>query len=224
MTNRIIKAVVFMGSARDISPPWGGSTRLGDRVLKWVIQNLQERSSTCGSDNISYEVTVYDPLVVFAPNGALAHSGGELTAPHFFMKKDEVPLATQEMANTIKAADCYIVVTPEYNHSIPPALTSMMGHFGGSNYAYKPCGIVTYSPSPWGGMRAAMALRPFLAELGCLSVSKLVGFGNAGELFNEDGTASDSQHRMLKQFPDMLRQLEWLTIATMNQRLIADLP
>ena len=35
---------------------------------------------------------------------------------------------------SIKAADGYVVVTAEYNHSLPPALTSLMGHFGGSNY------------------------------------------------------------------------------------------
>ena len=62
-----------------------------------------------------------------------------------------------------------------------------MGTFGGSNYTLKPSAIVTYSPGPWGGMRAAVALRPFLSELGCLPVSKLTGYPDAGELFNEDG-------------------------------------
>ena len=48
-----------------------------------------------------------------------------------------------------------MVVSPEYNHSVPPALSGLMGAFGSSNYLYKPAATVTYSPSPWGGMRCA---------------------------------------------------------------------
>merc|ERR1711924_537998 len=121
-------------------------------------------------------------------------------------------------------ADCYVVVTAEYNHSIPPALSSMLGHFGVSNYANKVSAIVTYSPSPWGGMRCAMALRPLLSELGCLPVSKLAAFPNAGELFNEDGTPTDPEHRMLKQLPAMLGQLEWAAIAFANMRNAGIMP
>ena len=29
-----LKTVVFLGSARNVVPPWGGCARLGDRVLK----------------------------------------------------------------------------------------------------------------------------------------------------------------------------------------------
>lgn len=56
-----------------------------------------------------------------------------------------------------RAADCYVVVSPEYNHTVPPALAGLMGAFGGSNYIYKPAATVTYSPSPWGGMRCALS-------------------------------------------------------------------
>ena len=91
---------------------------------------------------------------------------GELTAPTFFLK--ELPPETQALQDTIRNADCYIIVSPEYNHSVPPALASLMGHFGGSCYAFKPSSIVTYSPGPWGGMRAAMAIQVMAHELGCL--------------------------------------------------------
>jgi hypothetical protein len=39
-----IRTVIFMGSARDISPPWGGDSRLGTRVLNWVTATVQNRS------------------------------------------------------------------------------------------------------------------------------------------------------------------------------------
>merc|ERR1712227_584758 len=88
--------------------------------------------------------------------------------PHFFYKPGQAPAGMEAMAKTITDADCFIVLTPEYNHSITPAISGMMGHFGGSRYAKKASGMITYSPGPYGGARGAVALRPFLSELGCL--------------------------------------------------------
>lgn len=38
-----LKTVIFLGSARDISPPWGGDKRLGDRVLNHVKTFINAR-------------------------------------------------------------------------------------------------------------------------------------------------------------------------------------
>ena len=169
-------------------------------------------------------LAVYDPLEVFGEGGGCEASTAAIRRPHFFQKAGEAPPAMDDMRDIIKAADCYLVVSPEYNHSIPPALSGMMGNFGGSNYACKPCAICTYSPGPWGGMRAAIALRPMLSELGCLPVSKLCGLPSVSELLEADGAPKDSEHRMLKQLPAMLGQLEWMAIAMANQRAAAGLP
>ena len=216
-SRRLINTVVFMGSAKNVSPPWGGPARLGDGVLNWVVSTLKAREGSCGGETVTHNVTVFDPLDIFASGGAL-EGDAQLAAPHFFLKPDAIPPKMAEMAATIKAADCYIIVSAEYNHSVPPALLSLLGHFGGSNYAYKVSAIVTYSAGPWGGMRAAMALRPILSELGCLPISKLTGIPNAGDMFNADGTSKDPTNRMLGQLPSMLEQLEWFTLACMKQR------
>ena len=121
------------------------------------------------------------------------------------------------MAKKIKEADCYVVVCAEYNHSIPPALASMMGHFGGSNYACKPSAIIAYSAGPFAGARAAVALRPFLSELGCLPVSKMALLPSPNEYLEADGTVKDPENRMLKQIPGVVTQLEWMAIAMKNQ-------
>jgi len=47
--------------------------------------------------------------------------------------------------NKLKQADSVVVVSAEYNHSIPPALSNMLDHFPPASYAYKPSGIVCYS-------------------------------------------------------------------------------
>mmetsp|Transcript_9315 Transcript_9315/g.19940 ORF Transcript_9315/g.19940 Transcript_9315/m.19940 type:complete len:226 (-) Transcript_9315:145-822(-) len=219
MSTITLKTVVFFGSARDVTPPWGGDSRLGDRIMGWVTSTLACRNGSLGSDKITHDVSIIDPLEVFGKDGALSgFSGGELRSPVFMMKPDDIPQATKELADTIKNADCYLIVSPEYNHSIPPALASIMGHFGGSNYKCKPSGIVTYSPGPFAGMRAAMAIQVLCHELGCLPVSKLCGIPAVADLFEADGTPKDASHRMLKQLPELLTQLEWMAVAMANQR------
>ena len=56
-----------------------------------------------------------------------------------------------------------------------------------SLFAFKPSAIVTYSAGQWGGMRAAVNMRTFLAELGCLPVSAMIHLPKAQEIFDEHG-------------------------------------
>ncbi len=216
MTHIVLKTVVFLGSSKNVIPPWGGPSRLGDRVLKYVTSTLADRESKLGEDTVSHSVTVFDPIDVFGPGGPLEHSGAELKSPTFFQK--EMSEKTAEMKETLLAADSYICVTPEYNHGVPPALQSMVSHFGGSVYKMKPSAIITYSGGPWGGTRCSMALQPILHELGCLPVSKMAAYPGASELMAEDGTWNDENHRMKKQLPDVLVQLEWMAVAMKRQR------
>ena len=207
-----LKTVVFFGSGKDVAPFWapGGDTRLGDRVLKYVLAQLGARS-------VAHDVTVFDPLEVFGEGGALASSGAEVRTPHFYLG-DRAPAAMDAMRAVIKAADAFVVVTPEYNHSAPSALTGLLNHFGGSNYAYKPSAIVTYSVGPWGGARAQVALRAILGELGCLPVSKMAGLPMVEDQLEADGTPKDPESRLMGQVPGLLDQLEWMASAMKNHR------
>lgn len=197
-----------MGSARNRPAPWGGPARLGSRVLRYVVQSLAARTTT------THEVTVLDPLELRLP---------VLEAPTFYYAAGEAPPELAAASEKVAAADCFVIVSPEYNHSIPPALSNLLDHFGGSTYACKPSGIVTYSNGQWGGMRAAMQLRAMTAELGCLSVSRICGIPNAGQAFNEDGVPEDAA-KWEKMLGGMLNQLEWMALAMKNHREAAGLP
>lgn len=214
-----LKTVIFMGSARSIPAFWGGDARLGDRVLNWVKTTLAERTGSLGDLTITHDVTVVDPIDVFKEDGALSSiSSGELSTTTFMMKPEDLPPQTKALMETIASADCYLIVSPEYNHTVPPALSSVMGHFGGSLYKCKPSGIITYSPGPFAGMRAAMSIQVMCHELGCLPVSKLVGIPTVSDIFQVDGTPKDPANRMLKQLPGLLDQVEWMAVAMKNQR------
>ena len=88
---------------------------------------------------------------------------------------------------TLVNSDTIVVISPEYNHSIPPALSNLIDHFPISSYKYKVSGIVCYSPGPYGGMRAAMQLRCLLSEIGTISVPHIFGIPHVTKALDEDG-------------------------------------
>ena len=65
---------------------------------------------------------------------------------HFYKDQTEAPQILQECGQKVREADAFVVVSGEYNHTIPPALTNLMDHFPLSAYSYKPSAIVCYSP------------------------------------------------------------------------------
>jgi len=145
-----------------------------------------------------------------------------LTKPHFYFKAGTAPAHQDNMSARLASADSFILVSAEYNHCIPPALSNLLDHFGCSKYAYRPSGIVTYSAGPWGGMRAAMQLRALTGELGCISVSRIAGYARAQELFTTDGTWKGAQADGA--LDGLVNQLEWTAVALKVQRESVGIP
>ena len=105
-----------------------------------LSQLVMDRIEThnAGANNIPFDVEVFDPVAMECFHPVLGN-------PTYFQKPGDVSDALKACSEKIAAADCYLVVTPEYNHSIPHGLTNMMNQFGGSKYGYKPSGCVCYS-------------------------------------------------------------------------------
>lgn len=51
MATKTFKCILFVGSARNAAPPWGGPTRLGDRVLKFVQGRIEAWNADVGNCN-----------------------------------------------------------------------------------------------------------------------------------------------------------------------------
>ena len=146
---------------------------------------------------------------------------------YFHYKEGEhIPPPLERVAEVMKAADCFVVITPEFNHTLPPGLTNMMNYFGGSVYACKPSGLCTYSAGMWGGARCAVAARTYLSELGCMSVSGTMQVSTAWKAFEEaeDGRRILKSPMQTKSCSKMLGQLEWHAHALRNHRNAAGLP
>ena len=95
----------------------------------------------------------------------------------------------------------------------------MMDYFGGSTYSWKPSAIVAYSGGQFGGVRAAMALRPFLSELGCLPVSNICSFPNAAQDLDDHGVPlAGKEESVTKRLTAVFNQLVWYAEACSVQR------
>jgi NAD(P)H-dependent FMN reductase len=118
----------------------------------------------------------------------------------------QAPETLERLATAIKRAEAFIIVSGEYNHSIPPALSNLLDHFL-EEYFWRPSAIACYSAGAFGGVRAAMQLRAMLCELGTPSIPSLLPFPKVQDAFDDDGTPRDeSIHRRAARFFD---ELEW---------------
>lgn len=201
-----MKFLVFLGTARDSSPP--KPARLGVRVVEAILTSLKNRYA-------KHEIELVD---------VLDYSLETIFKPHFAYPKSKAPSELNNLAEKIERADGYIMVSPEYNHSMSPALANLLNHFGSSLFSYKPSAIVTYSAGQWGGMRAAIGMRTYLSELGCLPVSAMIHVPKAQEVFTANGAAQAGvdQDSWFDYFARTINQLIWWAEAAREQRAQAD--
>ena len=100
--------------------------------------------------------------------------------------KGQAPANLERLAELYRSADGFIVVSGEYNNGIPPALKNLLDHFL-EEYFWRPSAIVCYSPSQFGGVRAAMQLRMTLAELGMSSIPSIFPIPRITQALDADG-------------------------------------
>jgi NAD(P)H-dependent FMN reductase len=136
-------------------------------------------------------------------------------------EKGKAPEPLETLAEMIRSANAFVVVSGEYNHSIPPPLTNLMDHFL-EEYFFRPSGIVCYSSGAFGGVRAAMQLRAFLGEIGTVSIPTLFPVPHVQDAFNDEGDPVNAElHEHFKQFLD---ELEWYATAIKEARSSRALP
>lgn len=104
------------------------------------------------------------------------------------------PAQLEELAALFLRADGFVLVSGEYNHSIPPALSNLLDHFL-EEYFWRPSGIVCYSGGQFGGVRAAMQLRMMLGELGMPSIPSLLPVPKIVTAFSDDGEPTNPSFR-----------------------------
>ncbi|WP_327318607.1 NADPH-dependent FMN reductase [Streptomyces sp. NBC_01235] len=90
----------------------------------------------------------------------------------------------------LAAADAFVVVTPEYNHSFPAALKNFID-WHHPQWQAKPVGFVSYGGLA-GGVRAVEQLRLVFAELHAMTVRDAVSLHGPWSGLGEDGAPRDA--------------------------------
>lgn len=191
-TDGLNTAVIYGSARRD---------RQGIKAARFVVRKLEERG---------HDVTLVDSQEYDLP--LLDWMYKEYDA-------GQAPDSMQRLADILSAADGFIVVSAEYNHSISAALKNLLDHFQ-SEYLYKPSGIVTYSAGPFGGVRALVNLRAILAELGTPSIPSAFPVSQIHSAFDDDGNSL--QQRYDERVVKFLGEFEWYANALRHARAHED--
>jgi len=185
------KLLIIIGSTRP--------TRAADYVLPWLTRAAKEHGG--------FDVEVADlrdwPLPIFAE-----HSGtiGDINDPTY-----SDPLV-KAWNNKIKEHDAFIVVTPEYNHSVPGGLKNAIDtvwlSFGFRN---KPVAFVGYSIGVSAGIRAVEHLNHVFVETESVPLRSTVVIPQVQDAFDEAGEPVSPMTRAAASV--MLDDLAWWSAA-----------
>lgn len=106
-------------------------------------------------------------------------------------------------------SDAFIIVTPEYNHSIPSSLKRMIDSEY-DNYARKPVALVGVSSGSWGGVRACEALLPVCHRIGLVNIRTEMYFPKIKDTFQENGQIKpEFSERYSQNVHNLYEELLW---------------
>ncbi|MWA13193.1 NADPH-dependent FMN reductase [Streptomyces sp. BA2] len=179
-TDRPLQIAVVIGSTRE--------GRFAPVVTQWLTGHLDRRDDM-KADVVDLAET---PLPTVLP------AFGEPPAPG-------VEEALAQVSPRLEAADAFVFVTPEYNHSFPASLKNAID-WHNTQWHGKPIAFVSYGGLS-GGLRAVEQLRVVMAELNATTIRNTVSFHNAWGRFGADGTVDDPA--VNKAADALLDQLAW---------------
>jgi NAD(P)H-dependent FMN reductase len=183
-----LNLAVIIGSVRD--------GRFGPTVAEWFLSQVEG----------PFAVDVIDVAGVKLPLN-LPSYGGQPSA--------ETTAVLEEVTPRLDAADAFVVITPEYNHSFPASLKNLIDwHF--TQWQAKPIALVSYGGHS-GGRHAVEQLRLVFAELHAMTLRDTISIAKYPEQFGEDGQPVDPTE-LNAAAKTLLTQLEWWALALRDAR------
>lgn len=195
------KLQVIVGSTRP--------TRSADRVVPWVVR----RASAHGA----FEVELLDlrdwPLPMF---GEHAGTIGDFNDPTY---SDPI---VKRWNQKVREGDAYLVVTPEYNHSVPGVLKNAIDSvFISFALRNKPVSVVSYSGGIAGGTRAIEHFAHIAIETEMVPLRNSVIIPYVTDAFSEDGEPTNPLTDV--SLTIVLEDLAWWSTALERARAAGEL-
>lgn len=160
-----MKLAIILGSTRE--------GRVTEKLAKWVNNEVvnQEGIESELIDLKNYNMPFFE----------------EPISPRYNPSR-QVTDTVKKWLEKIEKFDAYIVVTPEYNHSIPAVLKNALDTLDWQ-MKHKPASVVSHGTV--GGARATMHLKEILSEVKALPIPTAVAFmGRVDELIDDNGKLS----------------------------------
>lgn len=196
-----MKLQVIVGSTRP--------TRAADKVVPWVTGRAALHEA--------FDTEVLDlrdwPLPMF---GEHMGSIGDPADPSY---SDQI---VRRWNRKIAEADAYLIITPEYNHSIPGELKNAIDSvFVSFAFRNKPVVAVGYSAGVGGGIRAIEHLAQIAVEVEAAPLRSTVVLPYVEKAFTEDGVPADPATEVSMTI--LLDDLAWWAAALHNARAAGEL-
>jgi NAD(P)H-dependent FMN reductase len=189
-----------------------GSTRPGraaDEVVRWVVSRAALQSD--------FELEVLDLRDwSLPPFGEHMGSIGDPRDPSY---SDEI---VRRWNRKIAEADAYVIITPEYNHSVPGELKNAIDSiFFSFAFRNKPMAMVGYSGGLGGGIRAIEHLVQIATEAEAVPLRSTVVVPFVDKAFHADGDPADPMTEISLQI--LLEDLGWWTRVLHDARAAGEL-
>ena len=172
-----------------------GTTREGrvtPRLARWVMNGAAKRA---GTEFALLDLKEYSiPMLEEAP----------------WLKDRHLTDGTKQWLDGLREADGVIIVTGEYNHTIPAVLKNAFDHTNGEMMR-KPVAIVSHGVNS--GVRANEHIRQMLnSNMGAFSIAASVTYaGNISDALTEEGEATYDNPLNEAKLEKLLDDITWYT-------------
>lgn len=112
------------------------------------------------------------------------------------LEAEHTPDSAVRLAEAFRTHDIVLLVTPEYNGSLPPLVVNTLTWISRqkpSPFRHAVFGIAGVSSGKYATIWAQSHLRDLLTKAGTLVVPTLLGIGPAGDAFDDDGAPIEPQ-------------------------------
>jgi NAD(P)H-dependent FMN reductase len=196
-----VKLQVIVGSTRP--------TRAADKVVPWVVNRaaLHEAFETEVIDLRDWQLPMF---------GEHMGSIGDPNDPSY---SDQI---VRQWNRKIAEADAYLVITPEYNHSVPGELKNAIDSvFFSFAFRNKPMAMVGYSGGIGGAIRAIEHLAQIAVEVEAAPLRSTVVLPFVEKAFTPDGEPAEQATEVSLQI--LLDDLAWWGAALRDARAAGEL-
>lgn len=162
-----MKVQVIIGSVRP--------GRVSERVAKWVVAETEKMD---GIEMVELVDMKDYPLPLF----------DEAASPQYNPDRQPEGIVKQWL-DKLAEADAYIIVSPEYNRSMPGVMKNALDYVD-FQLKQKPVALVTHGAT--GGAQAMANYRAALPQLLAVTVPEPTFITGAAQILNEEGTLDEA--------------------------------